>query len=171
MIKIIRKGDVLLLACFVSAAVFIAFWPFIRSAGRVGVFGIGGSAAAQASPADANAPQNARQPDRAGSAATGATGDTASDSLLVVVSLDNKTYGVYPLDEDRTVDIENGGNSNVLEIRDSGATMLSASCDNQICVHTGTITRPGESIICLPNRVIVEIRSPGASGGFDAIAK
>lgn len=168
MIKIIRKGDVLLLACFVSAAVFIAFWPFIRSAGRVGVFGIGGSAAAQASPADANAPQNARQPDRAGSAATG---DTASDSPLVVVSLDNRTYGIYPLDENRTVDIENGGNSNVLEIRDSGATMLSASCDNQICVHTGTITRPGESIICLPNRVIVEIRSPGASGGFDAIAK
>jgi len=47
----------------------------------------------------------------------------------------------------------------VVEIADGGARVLSSPCDNQICVRTGQVERPGRWIACLPNRVFVSIES------------
>ena len=47
----------------------------------------------------------------------------------------------------------------VVEIADGGARVLSSPCDNQICVRTGHVERPGRWIACLPNRVFVSIES------------
>ena len=37
--------------------------------------------------------------------------------------------------------------------------MTSSTCKNQVCVQTGTISHTKDSIACLPNRVIVEIKA------------
>lgn len=47
----------------------------------------------------------------------------------------------------------------VVEIADGGARVVSSPCDNQICVRTGHVERPGRWIACLPNRVLVSIES------------
>ena len=46
----------------------------------------------------------------------------------------------------------------ILIIKDGEAYMQEADCPNQICVHHSPISHKGESIVCLPNRVIIEIR-------------
>ena len=46
---------------------------------------------------------------------------------------------------------------NTVEIKDGAVTVTNADCKNQICVNHAAITKKGESIICLPNRVIAEI--------------
>lgn len=46
----------------------------------------------------------------------------------------------------------------VLIIKEGEAYMQEADCPNQICVHHSPISHKGESIVCLPNRVIIEIR-------------
>jgi len=44
-----------------------------------------------------------------------------------------------------------------LEIKDGAADMIYAYCPNQICVHHEAISSKGEAIVCLPNKVVVEV--------------
>lgn len=45
----------------------------------------------------------------------------------------------------------------ILVISDGRADMESADCPNQICVHHSAISHTGETIVCLPNRVVIEV--------------
>ena len=40
---------------------------------------------------------------------------------------------------------------------DGGVRVEEADCPTQDCVHTGTITRTGQSIVCLPARIIIRL--------------
>ena len=71
----------------------------------------------------------------------------------VTVKADNETVYTGSLYYDRTVKLD--GNTVVIE---NGSVYVSdADCKNQICVNHSPITKKGGSIICLPNKVIVEI--------------
>lgn len=76
----------------------------------------------------------------------------------VKVTVDGKTYGVYSLNENITEDIHTGnGNLNRLIILDGKAYMETATCPDGICVSHKPIFRDGESIVCLPNKVVVTV--------------
>lgn len=47
-----------------------------------------------------------------------------------------------------------------------GAAVTEASCPDQVCVRTGKITRTGESAVCLPGRVVLQLE--GGKGAVDA---
>ncbi len=47
--------------------------------------------------------------------------------------------------------------TNTIVIKDGVVYMEDASCKNQVCINSGKISRKGESIVCLPNKVLVEI--------------
>ena len=65
----------------------------------------------------------------------------------------------FPLDEDRTYEIAGFGEGhNTLIIQGGEAYMSDASCPDHLCMGMGKISHAGQSIICLPNRVVVEIR-------------
>ena len=49
-----------------------------------------------------------------------------------------------------------------------GGTYESSDCPNQDCVHSGAISRAGQSIVCLPARVAVTLE--GAASDYDLIA-
>ncbi len=63
-------------------------------------------------------------------------------------------YGTYDLSKEQKIVIQD---SNVLVIKDGRAQMESADCPDQICVRQKAISKEGESIICLPNKVVVSI--------------
>ncbi len=67
--------------------------------------------------------------------------------------------GSYPLNSEAPVNIPLGSSLgyNQLVIENGAAHMTSASCPDQVCVHTAPINQPGQTIVCLPNRVVVEI--------------
>lgn len=71
----------------------------------------------------------------------------------VVIKQDNKIIYDESINVDKTV---NTG-TNTVVIKSGVVYMESASCKNQICVSTGEISKKGESIVCLPNKVVVEI--------------
>jgi len=62
----------------------------------------------------------------------------------------------------------NGG-KNRLIITNGEAYILSADCPNYNCVHSAPITRVGQSIVCLPNKVHVYIEGETDKEAFDAI--
>lgn len=76
------------------------------------------------------------------------------DDGMAVVSINGEEYGSWPLMDDCTVEIEG---TNRLFIKDGQAEMAWADCPDQLCVHQKAISREGESIICLPNKVVVSI--------------
>lgn len=91
------------------------------------------------------------------------------DGSRVTVTVDRKPYGTYSLDEDRQVTVQQGGHTNTFEITGGRVRMISADCRGHDCVHEGSISKSGESIICLPNRVVLEIT--GGEEEFDVIAE
>lgn len=85
-----------------------------------------------------------------------------------VVRLDGEEKGRYPLSEDTTVEIrQEDGSYNILRVESGKARILKASCPDKVCVSHRPISRQGESLICLPNRLAVEIEN-GVESGIDA---
>lgn len=86
----------------------------------------------------------------------------------VIISQNGEMYGKYSLMEDNKIVIEDGDEKNVITIKGGKVSMTEASCHNQVCVHHSPISYSGESIICLPNKVVVKIEG---GGGYDAVSK
>ena len=88
----------------------------------------------------------------------------------VTVSIDGTVVATYPLDVDRTEEIltEDGGR-NLLIIKDGKAYVESASCPDGICAAHKPIHREGESIVCLPNKVVITVQTADTSDSLDAV--
>ena len=73
---------------------------------------------------------------------------------VVKVIVDGELLGTYSLEKEQEIKIND---TNYLIIKDGQADMTEANCPDQICVDHKTISKNKETIICLPNKVIVEI--------------
>ena len=73
----------------------------------------------------------------------------------VRVMVEGKEIGVYSLSKDREYSL-NGG-TNTLIIKDGKAYMTDADCPDKLCVRQGKISRNGETITCLPNKLTVTV--------------
>ena len=88
----------------------------------------------------------------------------------VTVSIDGTVVATYPLNVDRTEEIlTEGGGHNRLVIRDGKAYVESASCPDGICAAHKPIHREGESIVCLPNKVVITVQTTHTDDGLDAV--
>lgn len=88
---------------------------------------------------------------------------------MAVIYADGKQYASYSLSEDRVAAIDQNGHTNKITIKGGQVSMTFSDCANQNCVQQGKISNPSQSIICLPNKVVVEIQ--GGDEEFDAVAK
>ena len=74
---------------------------------------------------------------------------------VAVVSIDGEEVGRYPLNKNGTFPL-NGG-SNILVVENGEAWVSEANCPDKICMGMGKISRNGDFIACLPNRVIIVV--------------
>ncbi len=91
----------------------------------------------------------------------------------VKVTVDKKMYGAYPLSTDTRVEIstgENGEYINILVIKDGKAYVESANCPDGICSDHRAISHNGETIVCLPHKVVVSVYTDDAANTPDVIA-
>lgn len=88
----------------------------------------------------------------------------SSSPQRVVITIDNQICRDVPLSLDQTIEIQ--GNTVVIE--QGRVRMAQAGCPDKRCVRQGAISRAGQSIICLPARLVVSIEG---GGGFDAVAQ
>lgn len=79
-----------------------------------------------------------------------------------VVYLNGEEQGRYPLSQDTVVEISlENGVYNVLQIREGKADITEASCPDKICVRHRPVNAQGESLVCLPNQMVVKIENGG----------
>lgn len=89
----------------------------------------------------------------------------------VQIEVDGKIVETLPIDTDTTREItsdENG--TNTLIIKDGYAKMTEANCPDGLCMNQKRISRNGESIICLPHKVVVSVVNENDSEQIDAVA-
>ena len=76
---------------------------------------------------------------------------TQDGTLLYEINLDTveTPYFLQITDE--------AGAYNQIEVSHGQICMSQASCPDQICIHTGWIETDALPIVCLPNRIVIEI--------------
>ena len=75
------------------------------------------------------------------------------DAFTVDVSVNGTTVATYRLDEEIDTWIDG-----YLVIQDGCARIEEADCPDKLCVKQGTVSKSGESLVCLPNRVVVAVK-------------
>lgn len=91
-------------------------------------------------------------------------GDKGANAITIKV--DGKIQGVYSLLEDQEIMINDG--TNILVIKNGKADMVEADCPDKLCVNQKAVSKNHENIICLPNKVVVEVDS-SENSEFDAV--
>lgn len=92
------------------------------------------------------------------------------EGSYAIVKVDGEIYGQYSLKKEQIIQIPSErDNYNQLVITEGYADIQDASCPDKICVHQKKINKSGETLVCLPNKVIVEIKSEEKSS-LDGIA-
>ena len=95
------------------------------------------------------------------------SGQTATTAQ---VYLDGRLIRELSLSEDGTAEIE-GEYLNEITVRDGKIAVTRSTCPGEDCVHSGWISGPGRSIVCLPNRMEIRLTGGGAEPEVDAVVR
>lgn len=95
------------------------------------------------------------------------------DGSYAVIKVDGKVIKTLDLNSGETTIEVNGyqGGVNKVVINDGKVSMTEADCPDELCVKTGKISRVGETIVCLPHRVVVEIKGSLDDDSIDSVVK
>lgn len=94
--------------------------------------------------------------------------DSDGDIRQICITVDGEIVGTYKFGTDeymdyKTIPIDTG---NTVIIEDGQVYMKEADCPDGLCVKQGSISKVGESIICLPHKLVVRIES--VSDGYES---
>jgi len=91
----------------------------------------------------------------------------AREQPVAYVYQDNRLLGAYQLDRDQVVVIGDKARPDMkIEIKDGRIRVAESDCPKGVCKHVGWVRTPGRSIVCVPNKVLIELR--GERRGYDA---
>lgn len=83
------------------------------------------------------------------------------NSTYVNINVDGKLYDNIPLSSfkgEKEIKIKSDDKLNTLKISNNTIHMLEANCNDSLCIKQGTISKVNQSIICLPHKLIIEIK-------------
>ena len=72
---------------------------------------------------------------------------------------------------DKTIAIESDFGYNLLEFKEDSVRVIEADCPDELDVKKGWIDKVGETIVCLPNRMVVEIKGKKGESDLDYISR
>ena len=81
----------------------------------------------------------------------------AEKGLIAVVTVDGEVRAELPMDKRGIVPIETEWGYNIVTVEDGKVFVVEADCRDQICVEHKKIDKTGETIVCLPHKMVVEI--------------
>ena len=83
-------------------------------------------------------------------------GDTAA-ALYAVIQNSDGFYQVLSLGEDTTVTVTGSLGTNIIEVANGRVRCLESDCSNQTCVKQGWVSGRGQTVVCLPHKLIVQV--------------
>ena len=95
---------------------------------------------------------------------------SSTSGSLVQISVSGNITKTLPLDTDTQLEIKGeNGKTCLLVIENGEAFVKTADCPDMTCVNTGRISKAGQTIICLPNRIVIKIINENSEDGVDAV--
>ena len=85
----------------------------------------------------------------------------------IKITVAGKEYGTYSLSKNQTIKIND---TNICEIKDGQARMISAECPDHLCMKQKAIDEKGGTIVCLPNKVVIEGEKSTGSDNADELS-
>lgn len=96
------------------------------------------------------------------------------EEKYISIQVNGEEIKTILFDEDiigKTISIETDYGYNLIEIGDGQVRVIEADCPDQLDVKQGYISKVGEVIVCLPNRLVVEIKGVGEKTEIDGISR
>lgn len=81
----------------------------------------------------------------------------------VCIQADGTEYQ-YPLSKNAVYEVQGAIGITKIQVQDNKVRITDSPCPNKTCINQGW----GTTLICLPNNVVVSVKS---SGGYDAVAE
>jgi hypothetical protein len=82
---------------------------------------------------------------------------TNEHAAKVQIRLGDKIYATYSLNQQREIHIHGKLGEVTISIAQGKARFAKSPCHTQYCVHQGWLTHAGQSAICLPNQISLEL--------------
>lgn len=79
------------------------------------------------------------------------------------------TQNYYPADENKIIDVEGLLGITKVVIEDGEIWIEDSPCREKLCIKMGRIKRTHEQLVCIPNRVVVELEGEG--GAVDGVSR
>ncbi len=90
------------------------------------------------------------------------------DRKIANIIVDGKTALKIDLQDSKNQEIDlDLKENNIIMVKKGTIGIVDASCKDKFCKNTGFISRPGQSIVCVPSRLIIEIE--GVNNKYDAV--
>jgi len=79
---------------------------------------------------------------------------------VAIIEVDNrpvKTVPLLPGATARRFTVQGTRGELLIEVDGESIRVVEADCPDKVCIGMGTKSRPGEVIVCMPNRVIIRV--------------
>lgn len=93
----------------------------------------------------------------AGSTYAASDAGDAAAALYAVIQNSDGFYQVLSLGEDATVTVTGSLGTNIIEVANGRVRCLESDCSNQTCVKQSWVSGRGQTVVCLPHKLIVQV--------------
>ncbi len=80
-----------------------------------------------------------------------------SNGARIIVTANDKTVFVAPLNKDQQVELEGPLGITVLQIKNGVAQIISSPCPRKVCISMGNAQHTGDLLACVPNQLVIRI--------------
>lgn len=98
---------------------------------------------------------------------------TKEQGNRLVVKIDGTETSSYSLSENTSFEVrtgKNGENINIVVIENGKAYVSEADCPDGICKDYRPVSYVGETIVCLPHKLVLEVTGEKSDGGLDIVS-
>ncbi len=90
---------------------------------------------------------------------------------IAVLEIDGEVVEKFSLDgEIKQYRVETAAGFNTLAFEDGKVRVIEADCPDRLCVNFGWAQQVGQTIVCLPHKVIIRIENKAADYELDGVA-
>lgn len=91
----------------------------------------------------------------------GASVGKGYNNTYAEITVAGKIYKTIPLSEhkgEESIEVKTKDGINIIKIKDNKIGIIEADCPDKVCMNPEYIEKPGQSLVCLPHRVMIEIK-------------
>ena len=86
---------------------------------------------------------------------------SSTQGQLVSISVNGREVYRFSLSQNRSFTVQGPLGKTLIQIENNKVWVASAPCPQKICMKMGKISKPGEIIVCIPNKVFIKIEGKG----------